>query len=65
MSIGSSIFLIAVGAILKYAVTAQVAGIRLQTVGTILMVAGIIGLLIGIALLISRSDEDIDHHHHH
>jgi hypothetical protein len=51
MTIGASIFLIAVGAILKYAVTATVAGIEIQTVGLILMVAGVVGLVIGLFLL--------------
>lgn len=54
MTIGGSIFLIAVGAILKFAVTATVAGISIQTVGVILMIAGIIGLLIGLFLLTQR-----------
>lgn len=48
MTIGASIFLIAVGAILKFAVTATVAGIDIQVVGVILMVAGGIGLLLGL-----------------
>ena len=48
MGIGTSILLIAVGAILKYAVTASVSGIELQTVGVILMVAGIIGLVLSL-----------------
>jgi hypothetical protein len=51
MTIGASIFLIAVGAILKYAVNATVSGIEIQTVGLILMIAGIVGLLIGLFLL--------------
>lgn len=51
MTIGGSIFLIAVGAILKFAVTATVAGISIQTVGVILMIAGIVGLLIGLFLM--------------
>ena len=45
MYIGSSVFMIALGAILKYAVTFTVAGIRIETVGVILMVAGVIGLI--------------------
>jgi Domain of unknown function (DUF6458) len=53
MTIGTSIFLIAVGAILKYAVTATVAGIDIQTVGVILMVAGVVGLVIGIFMMVS------------
>jgi hypothetical protein len=48
MGIGTSIFLIALGAILRFAVTATVSGIELQTVGTILLVVGIIGLLISL-----------------
>lgn len=49
MTIGTSILLIAVGAILKWAVTAHVSGIDLQTVGTILFVLGILGLVLAIA----------------
>jgi len=51
MGIGTSIFLIALGAILKFAVTATVSGIELATVGTILIVVGIIGLLISLVFL--------------
>jgi Flp pilus assembly protein protease CpaA len=50
MTIGASIFLIAVGAILKYAVNATVSGIEIQTIGLILMVAGAVGLVIGLFL---------------
>ena len=48
MGIGTSIFLIALGAILKFAVTDSISGIELATVGVILMVAGILGLLISL-----------------
>jgi membrane protein implicated in regulation of membrane protease activity len=51
MSIGSSIFLIAVGAILRYAVTATVSGISIQTIGLILMLAGILGLALSLLYL--------------
>lgn len=57
MTIGASIFLIAVGAILKFAVTTSVAGISIQTVGVILMIAGAVGLLIGLFLIANRRDE--------
>jgi Domain of unknown function (DUF6458) len=50
MGIGTSIFLIAVGAILRYAVTASVQGVELETVGLILMIVGIIGLVISLAV---------------
>ena len=43
--------LIAVGAILRYAVNVSVEGIELQTVGLILMVVGIIGLVISLAVM--------------
>ena len=56
MTIGGSIFLIAVGAILAFAVTATVAGIEIQTVGVILMVAGAIGLVIGLFLMTQTRD---------
>jgi heme/copper-type cytochrome/quinol oxidase subunit 2 len=46
VGIGTSIFLIAVGAILKYAVTADVSGVDLGVVGVILMVVGIVGLVL-------------------
>ena len=51
MGIGSSLFLIAVGAILYFAVDADVSGIEISTVGIILMVIGIIGLLISLFFL--------------
>jgi hypothetical protein len=56
MGIGTSIFLIAVGAILKFAVTAHVSGIALATVGTILMIVGVLGLLISLFMLASWND---------
>jgi hypothetical protein len=51
MTIGASLFCIATGAILTFAVTAEVAGIDLQVVGVILMVIGAIGLVLGLVLL--------------
>jgi hypothetical protein len=48
VGIGTSIFLIAVGAILKYAVTADVEGVELSTVGLILMIVGVVGLLLSL-----------------
>ncbi len=55
MGIGTSIFLIALGAILKFAVTATVSGIELATVGTILIVVGIIGLVVSLVFLMQAS----------
>ncbi|MGZ4595131.1 MAG: DUF6458 family protein [Actinomycetes bacterium] len=45
MGIGVSIFLIAVGAILAFAVNASVSGLDIAVVGYILMAVGIIGLI--------------------
>lgn len=48
MGIGTSLFLIALGAILAFAVSATVAGLSVHTIGVILMVVGVIGLLISL-----------------
>ncbi len=45
MGIGVSIFLIALGAILAFAVEVTFSGLDLQTVGVILMIVGAIGLV--------------------
>ena len=45
MGISFSIFLIAVGAILAWAVNAEVSGIDVQLAGVILVVVGVIGLI--------------------
>ena len=51
MGIGTSLFLTAVGAILYFAVDATVSGLEIQTVGLILMIIGVIGLLISFYFL--------------
>jgi len=51
MQLGLSITLIAIGAILKYAITADVSGIDIQVVGVILMAVGILGLAISLLIL--------------
>ncbi len=45
MGIGVSIFLIAVGAILAFAVNTSVSGLDIAVVGYILMIVGVIGLI--------------------
>ena len=49
--------LIAVGAILRYAVTVTVQGIELQTVGLILIIVGIVGLVISLAIIFLSTDD--------
>ena len=56
MYIGTSIFLIAVGAILKFAVTTSVSGLELATVGLILIVVGILGLVLSILAMTLWAD---------
>jgi hypothetical protein len=53
MGIGTSIFLIAAGAILYFAVDANVSGLDISTVGLILMICGGLGLLISLFLFSS------------
>jgi beta-lactamase regulating signal transducer with metallopeptidase domain len=48
MTIGVALFLIAVGAILRFAITDSISGVDLGTVGVILMVVGLLGLLIAV-----------------
>jgi hypothetical protein len=48
MALGTSLFLIAVGAILRYAVSDSLEGIDIPTIGLILMVVGVVGLLISL-----------------
>lgn len=48
MATGTSVFLIALGAILTFAVDASVGGLDIDTVGIILMIAGVLGLLVSL-----------------
>lgn len=57
MGIGASVFLLAVGAILAFAVDYTVSGVDINVVGGILMVAGAIGLLMT-SLVFGRRDRD-------
>jgi hypothetical protein len=51
MALGTSLFLIAVGAILRYAVSDSLSGVDIPTIGLILMVVGIVGLLISLFMM--------------
>ena len=48
MGISLSILLVAVGAVLTWAVNAEVSGVDITAVGVILMIVGIIGLLLSL-----------------
>jgi hypothetical protein len=56
VGIGVSIFLVAVGAILTFALETDADGINLDTVGIILMIVGVIGLLLSMVFWSSWRD---------
>ena len=53
-AIGAGLFLIGLGAIMHYAVTADVSWIRIDVVGTILMIIGAVSLALGLVLYRNR-----------
>lgn len=62
MTIAAAIFLIAVGAILKFATNFHVKGVSIDTIGVILMIAGVAGLILAIfqELIWSRRRRGVD-----
>ncbi len=54
MGIGAGVFLIAVGAILTFALDVAISGIDLKVVGIILMLAGLIGIAVDLAIFAPR-----------
>lgn len=54
MSIGVSAFLIIAGAILRFAVTWSPDNVNLQVIGLILMIAGAVGLVAAVVLMIVK-----------
>jgi uncharacterized membrane protein len=56
MSLGTSIVLIAIGAILRFAVSVTTRGFNIQTVGVILMVVGVVGLIISVLWMTMWAD---------
>jgi Domain of unknown function (DUF6458) len=58
MTIGTSLFLIAVGAILRYAVEDKIKAVDLATVGLILIVVGVFGLILGLYVTFVRGRPD-------
>jgi hypothetical protein len=53
----SSLVVIAVGAILRFAVTASVDGVVLSTVGLVLMIVGAVGLALGLYFKLRESSQ--------
>jgi hypothetical protein len=54
VTIGGSIALIVIGAILRWGVTWKPTNVDLQVIGVILMIAGVVGLIISITLMATR-----------
>jgi uncharacterized membrane protein YedE/YeeE len=54
VTIGGSIALIVIGAILRFAITWKPAHVDLHVIGVILMIAGVAGLIISIAVIATR-----------
>ena len=54
MGIGVSVFLIAVGAIITFALDLSVSGVDLDLVGIIMMIAGVIGIVVDLAIFAPR-----------
>jgi uncharacterized protein DUF6458 len=48
MPLGTSIFLIAVGAIIRYALTFHVSGVSRPVIGLILIIAGVVGIVLSL-----------------
>jgi Domain of unknown function (DUF6458) len=60
MTIGTSIFLIAVGAIIRYALSFSVSGVSRPTIGLILIIAGIVGLVLSLIYMASTRRRVVD-----
>jgi hypothetical protein len=58
MTFGTSLFLIAVGAILRFAVSDSIEGVDLTTVGLILMIVGAVGLVLALFMYSRASRVD-------
>ena len=60
MGIGAGILIAAIGAVLAFAVNADIDGIELDTIGTIMMIAGVVIALIAAAVIASRRSRYAD-----
>jgi Domain of unknown function (DUF6458) len=59
--IGFSVFMMAVGAVLTFAVKATAKGVNIHTVGVILMIAGLIGLIATLTVFAPRRRDNVVH----
>lgn len=58
--IGGSLFLIALGAVLYWAVSVEAEGFSINTIGLILLIVGVIGLVLTLIMTASTADSDRD-----
>lgn len=56
MTFGTSLFLIAVGAVLRFAVSVSARGFNIHTVGVILMIVGAVGFILSLLWMAMWSD---------
>ncbi|HJR19336.1 MAG TPA: DUF6458 family protein [Actinomycetota bacterium] len=65
MGIGVSVFLIAIGAILSFAINTDAEGFNINAIGYILMACGALGLLVTTLIFGGRGHEETTTTHHH
>ena len=65
MGIGTAFFLLALGAVVTFAVNAGISGLSLSTVGVILTIAGAIGLAVALIARNRRTEEHVVHERGH
>ncbi len=56
MALGTALFLIAIGAILRFAVSVSTHGFSIHTIGVILMIVGGVGLLVSLLWMMTWRD---------
>lgn len=56
--IGGSLFLVALGAILYWAVSVEAEGFNINTIGLILMIVGIVGLVLTLIMTASTNEAE-------
>jgi len=61
MRIGFSLFLIAAGAILKWAVSDHVTNVNLSVIGVILMIVGVVGLILSLVMAVIHRRTEVVH----
>ena len=58
MTFGTSLLLIAVGAVLRFAVSVSTSGFNIHTIGVILMIVGAVGFVLSLLYMFMWADRD-------